>query len=639
MLRAYLAWFSACGLAVLALGCAKAEYSSGPSSEPSYHSGTTAQSAPAARPADSEESPAFPAPRAEAPSASPSIEAPPPGAAPGSGPGQQGDRFAYQPENDFQATTDKPLSTFSIDVDTASYSKVRQYVMQQNSLPPADAVRVDEFVNYFRYDYAPPTDGQPIAIHAESTSCPWRPEHRLVRIGIRGRDLGADRPACNLVFLVDVSGSMDEPNRLPLVKQGLKMIIDRLDERDRVAIVFYASSAGIALRSTPASEKQVIREALSQLNAGGTTNGGDGIALAYRLALENFREGGVNRVLLCTDGDFNVGMTSPGDLVRLAEQHAKQNVFLTVLGFGIGNHNDALLEQISNKANGNYAFIDTWSEARKVLVRQISGTLVAIAKDVKVQVEFNPAHASAYRLIGYEDRQLADRDFNDDRKDAGDMGAGHCVTALYEVVPAKSTSEPRPKIDPLKYQANLDGFEKEDWTPESQELLTVKVRYKHPDGNRSDKLALALVDHGQSFENASPDCRFAAAVAAFGMRLRNSPYLEGMNYRDILQVAEEGRGQDSQGDRAEFAELVARTAALSGQGLAWNNGSSTSTPFVYRPQVSRYAPANQYDWPSPGMDWWPIIIGAVGLVFGIACVALSIALVLVIHAVRASHGK
>jgi Ca-activated chloride channel family protein len=573
------------------------------------------------------------------PSGSPSIAALPPAAAPGSGPGQQGDRFAYQAENDFLATIDKPLSTFSIDVDTASYSKVRQYVMQQNSLPPADAVRIDEFVNYFRYDYAPPTDGRPIAIHAESTSCPWRPEHRLVRIGIRGRDLGTDRPACNLVFLVDVSGSMDEPNRLPLVKQGLEMIIDRLDERDRVAIVFYASSAGIALRSTPASEKQVIREALSQLHAGGSTNGGDGITLAYRLALENFHEGGVNRVLLCTDGDFNVGVTSPGDLVRLAAQHAKQNVFLSVLGFGIGNHNDALLEQISNQANGNYAFIDNWSEARKVLVRQISGTLVAIAKDVKVQVEFNPARASAYRLIGYEDRQLADRDFNDDRKDAGDMGAGHCVTALYEVVPADSASESRPNIDPLKYQANLDGFEKESWKPESQEMLTVKVRYKHPEGDRSDKLSLALVDRGQSFENASPDCRFAAAVAAFGMRLRNSPYLKGMNYREILQIAEEARGRDGQGDRADFAELVARTSELSGRGLAWNSGSSTSRPFVYRPQVRPYVAAHQYDWPNPGTDWWPIVIGAVGLVFGIACVALTIALVLVIHAVRVPHGK
>jgi Ca-activated chloride channel family protein len=639
MLRAHLAWFGACGLAVLALGCGAEGDSGGASWGPSYRSGKTAQSAPAASSADSAESPAFSAPPAEAFSVSPGTAAPPPVAAPGSGPGQQGDRFAYQVENDFQATTDKPLSTFSIDVDTASYSKVRQYVMQQNSLPPADAVRIDEFVNYFRYDYAPPTDGRPIAIHAESTSCPWRPEHRLVRIGIRGRDLGTDRPACNLVFLVDVSGSMDEPNRLPLVKRGLEMIIDRLDERDRVAIVYYASSAGIALRSTPASEKQTIRGALNQLHAGGSTNGGDGISLAYRLALENFREGGVNRVLLCTDGDFNVGVTSPGDLVRLAAQHARQNVFLTVLGFGIGNHNDALLEQISNQANGNYAFIDNWSEARKVLVRQISGTLVAIAKDVKVQVEFNPARASAYRLIGYEDRQLADRDFNDDRKDAGDMGAGHCVTALYEVVPADDASEARPNIDPLKYQANLDGFEKEPWKPESREMLTVKVRYKHPEGNRSDKLSLALADEGKSFENASPDFRFAAAVAAFGMRLRNSPYLKGMNYHDILQIAEEARGRDGQGDQADFAELVARTSELSGGGLAWNNGTSASAPFFYRPQVRPYVAANQYHWPSPGMDWWPIVIGAVGIVFGIACVALAIALVLVIHAVRVPHGK
>jgi Ca-activated chloride channel family protein len=558
----------------------------------------------------------------------------PPGAAPGTGPDQQGDRFAYQAENDFVPVGDQPLSTFSIDVDTASYTKVRQYVMQQGVRPPVDAVRIEEFINYFRYDYAPPSDGQPIAIHAESTSCPWRPEHRLVRIGIRGCDLDEDRPACNLVFLVDVSGSMNAPNRLPLVKQGLEMLVERLDDPDRVAIVVYAGSAGLALPSTPASQKHAIRAALQRLQAGGSTNGGEGIALAYRLARENFCPGGVNRVLLCTDGDFNVGVTSPGDLVRLAERHAQANVFLTVLGFGIGNHNDALLEQISNQANGNYAFIDTASEAHKVLVRQICGTLVTVAKDVKVQVEFNPAHATAYRLVGYENRQLADRDFNDDRKDAGDMGAGHSVTVLYEVVPAEHSSAARPSIDPLKYQTSFDGFEREAWTPASRELLTVKVRYKHPEGQRSDRLTVALVDQGQPFANASPDCRFAAAVAAYGMRLRNSPYLEGMSYRDIWCIADEGRQRDIDGDRAEFAELVARTAQLCDQRLAWSGWAAPSAPWIYRPQSRPCAPVDQYGWRSLVPAGEPVVIYAAAFVLMTACATIGIGLILVLHALR-----
>ncbi len=486
----------------------------------------------------------------------------------GLGPGQAGDRFDYVAESEFLAARDNPLSTFSIDVDTASYTKVRQYLLQQGALPPPDAVRIEEFLNYFDYSYTPPTDGHPFAVHVETAACPWQSEHRLVRIGIKGRELHGDRQAANLVFLVDVSGSMDSPQRLPLVKQGLQMLAERLEERDRVAIVVYAGAAGLVLPSTSAEDRGVIQAALNRLHAGGSTNGGDGIELAYRIALDNFQAGGVNRVILCTDGDFNVGVTSTGELVRLAERHAQAGVYLTVLGFGIGNHNDALLEQISNKANGNYAFIDSAAEAWKVLVQQLSGTLVTIAKDVKIQVEFNPARAAAYRLIGYENRRLAERDFNDDAKDAGEIGAGHTVTALYEVVPpGAATKAGWPLIDKLKYRSPL-AAEAADEAAESDELLTVKLRYKPPQGDQSIGLAVAVKDQGHRFEQASGDFRFAAAVACFGMRLRGSRYAGAANYADILRIAAAAVGHDELGYREEFLQIVEQAARLSGQEVA-----------------------------------------------------------------------
>ncbi len=359
----------------------------------------------------------------------------------GRGPGAAGDRYAAIDENPFLRVNEAPLSTFSVDVDTASYAKTRQYLIEANQLPRADAVRIEEFVNYFDYEYAPPaTDSEhPFAVYTDISRCPWNQEHFLARIAIKGKEIKQDRPRSNLVFLIDVSGSMNRSNKLPLVQRGLRLLLGQLNEQDRVAIVVYAGAAGMVLDSTPADLQSKIHAAIDQLQAGGSTNGGEGIRLAYRIAREHFIEGGTNRVILCSDGDFNVGTTSTDELIRLVEQEAKGNVFLTVLGFGMGNHNDEMLEKISNRGNGNYGFIDTVAEARKVLVRQLSSTLITIAKDVKLQVEFNPRKVGAYRLIGYENRVLAAQDFNDDKKDAGEIGAGHEVTAFYELVPRVST--------------------------------------------------------------------------------------------------------------------------------------------------------------------------------------------------------
>jgi len=485
----------------------------------------------------------------------------------GTGPGQGGDRFDHIVENSFLAVTDKPRSTFSIDVDTASYSKTRVYLMQHQTLPPPDAVRIEELVNYFHYDYSQPTGEHPFAVHVETAACPWQAKRRLVRIGIKGRELQETRPASNLVFLMDVSGSMNAPNKLPLVKRGLRMLVNRLGENDHVAIAVYAGAAGLVLPPTSAAERNKILTALDRLHAGGSTNGGEGIELAYGVALENYITGGTNRVILCTDGDFNVGRTSTGDLVSLAERHAKAGVFLSVLGFGIGNHNDAMLEQISNKANGNYAFIDTHLEANKVLVEQSSGTLVTIAKDVKIQVEFNPTCVAAYRLIGYENRKLADRDFNDDTKDAGEIGAGHTVTALYEVrLVGHEAEDPLPSgVDPLKYQKPSQVSDE----AQTGELLTVNLRYKQPDADESTKLAVAVTDDNSEFDQASGDFRFAAAVASFGMLLRGSQHRGESDYSNVLTVADSARGNDRHGYRAEFIEMVKRAALLSGNEISW----------------------------------------------------------------------
>jgi Ca-activated chloride channel family protein len=456
-------------------------------------------------------------------------------------------------ENDFQAAAQNPLSTFGIDVDTASYSNVRRFLTTERRLPPKDAVRIEELVNYFPYQYAPPTDNTPFATHVEVAGCPWNKEHRLVRIALKGREINQEnRPPCNLVFLVDISGSMSDENKLPLVKQGLTLLVAKLTEKDRVGIVVYASSTGVALASTPASERGAILAAIDNLHAGGTTNAGAGIQLAYDEAVRNFIPKGANRVILCTDGDFNVGITNQGDLIRLIQDKAKSGVFLSVFGFGMGNLKDSTLEKLADKGNGHYGYIDSLHEARKVFIEQASGTLFTIAKDVKLQIEFNPARVFAYRLIGYENRLLKAEDFKDDKKDAGDLGAGHTVTAFYEVVPAGKKIN-LPKVDPLKYQQPLVPTE----AARGPEMLTVKLRYKQPDALTSDKqIEVPLVDSGKTLEGASEDFRFAVAVVEFGLLIRSSEYKAEANWAQVRQLGTGARSLDPHGHRAEFLKLV-----------------------------------------------------------------------------------
>jgi Ca-activated chloride channel family protein len=471
----------------------------------------------------------------------------------------QSEGYAYIEENDFVSVTDDPLSTFSIDVDTASYANVRRF-LNHGRLPPADAVRVEEMMNYFRYDYAPPTDGRPFATHMEVCECPWNATHRLVRIGIKGYEMTQDeRPSSNLVFLLDVSGSMGRQNKLPLVKQALRLLVGQLGENDRVAIVVYAGASGLALPSTTCDHKEPILSAMDRLHAGGSTNGAAGIALAYQVAVNNFIRGGTNRVILATDGDFNVGVSSRGELVRLIQGNAKSGVFLTVLGFGMGNIKDATLEQLADKGNGNYAYIDNLREAKKVLVEQMGGTLVTIAKDVKIQVEFNPLQVGSYRLVGYENRKMAHSDFHDDRKDAGEIGAGHTVTALYEIVPAMGDSR-RPKVDPLRYQGR-NAFKNAAF---SGELLQLKIRYKHPDGAKSSLLTFTVRDSDKTLSESSRDFCWATAVASFGMLLRDSRHKGNASFGSLLLLAEESVGRDPSGRRAEFVRLVRKAMALAG---------------------------------------------------------------------------
>ncbi|TWU43081.1 von Willebrand factor [Novipirellula aureliae] len=483
----------------------------------------------------------------------------------GIGPGMAGDRFDPIDDNTFRRVSEHPLSTFSIDVDTASYSKVRDFLMRAGSLPRPDAVRLEEMVNYFDYAADPPADdsADPFAVRTILTECPWNREHRLARVTLKGKELlQADRPKCNLVFLIDTSGSMNAANKLPLVQSGLKMLIEQLNDDDQVAIVVYAGSAGLVLDSTPISESQEIRRALTQLSAGGSTNGGQGITLAYQTARDHFIKDGVNRVILCSDGDFNVGTTGTDQLVRMVETEAKGGVFLSVLGFGMGNHNDAMLEQISGRGNGNYAFIDTENEAKKVLVDQTSGTLVTIAKDVKLQVEFNPAKVDSYRLLGYENRVLAKEDFNDDKKDAGEIGAGHTVTALYEIVPAGVEADAsRPRVDDLKYQAKPQPSE----AAQSDEMMTLKLRYKKPDGDESTLIEFPVVDEGGSFSDADNDTRFAAAVAGFAMQLRKSDYRGTWTIDDVIRVAKNAKDHDAYDLKAEFVQIAEKAKSLIGE--------------------------------------------------------------------------
>ncbi|WP_289291076.1 MULTISPECIES: von Willebrand factor type A domain-containing protein [Bacteroides] len=455
-------------------------------------------------------------------------------------------------ENGFKKVNENPLSTFSIDVDAASYSNMRRY-LNRGELPPADAIRTEELINYFSYNYPQPTSKDPVKITTEVGSCPWNKNHRLVRIGLKAKEIPTEKlPVSNLVFLIDVSGSMYGPQRLGLVQSSLKLLVNNLRDADRVAIVVYSGSAGERLPSTSGSDKQKIREAIDELTAGGSTAGGEGIKLAYKIAKKNFVKGGNNRIILCTDGDFNVGLSSNEGLENLIEQERKSGVYLTVLGYGMGNYKDSKMQILAEKGNGNHAYIDNLQEANRVLVNEFGATMHTVAKDVKLQIEFNPSQVQTYRLIGYESRLLKDEDFNNDAKDAGEMGAGHTVTAFYEVVPVGVESNFVNKVDDLKYQKKV----KPALQPAtgSKELLTVKLRYKAPDEDISKKLELPLVDNKGN--NVSSDFRFAAAVAMFGQLLRDSDFKGDATYAQVIAMAKTALDNDGKGYRREFLRLV-----------------------------------------------------------------------------------
>jgi len=456
-------------------------------------------------------------------------------------------------ENRFLKVTDNPLSTFSIDVDAASYSNIRRF-LNQGQLPPAGAVRIEEMVNYFTYQYPQPVKNEPFSINTEISDAPWNKDHKLVLIGLQGKKIPTENlPASNLVFLIDVSGSMQDPLKLPLVKASMKMLVDQLREEDKISMVVYAGAAGLVLEPTSGDEKTKIKDAIDKLEAGGSTAGGAGIKLAYKTARENFVKGGNNRVILCTDGDFNVGESSDDAMERLIEQERKSGVFLTVLGYGMGNYQDAKMQKLADKGNGNHAYIDGISEAKKVLVNEFGGTLFTIAKDVKLQVEFNPAKVQGYRLIGYENRMLAKEDFNDDKKDAGELGSGHTVTALYEVIPVSVKSDFLQKVDSLKYQKNTAPLSSSSQT---DEILTVKFRYKAPDGDVSKLIEHPVLDKQLAITKTSENFRFAAAVAQFGLLLRNSEYKSAASFDNVLSLARKAKGNDEEGYRSEFVRLV-----------------------------------------------------------------------------------
>lgn len=460
-------------------------------------------------------------------------------------------------ENGFKSVADTPLSTFSIDVDPASYSNMRRFI-NRGELPPADAIRTEELVNYFSYDYPKPTGNDPVKITVEAGTCTWNTAHRLVRIGLKAKEIPTEQlPASNLVFLIDISGSMWGANRLDLVKSSLKLLVNNLRNKDKVAIVTYAGSAGVKLEATSGGDKQKIREAIDELTAGGSTAGGAGIHLAYQIAKKNFISDGNNRIILCSDGDFNVGVSSAEGLEQLIEKERKSGVHLTVLGYGMGNYKDKKIQVLAEKGNGNHAYIDNLQEANRVLVGEFGATLHTVAKDVKLQVEFNPSQVQAYRLIGYESRLLKDEDFNDDAKDAGDMGAGHTVTAFYEVIPAGVKNEYVGKVDDLKYQKK----EKMTLKPTgSDELLTVKLRYKAPDKDVSRKMELPFVDN--KGDSVSSDFRFASAVAMFGQLLRDSDFKGTADYDKVIKLAKQGVNNDERGYRREFIRLVEAAKGL-----------------------------------------------------------------------------
>ena len=475
------------------------------------------------------------------------------------------DRFRPIAENPFVEVAREPVSTFSSDVDTASYSLVRR-MLNEGRRPHPDAVRIEELVNYFPYSYPAPSDGKPLAVQADLAEAPWQPLHRLARVALKAREIPREkRSPANLVFLIDVSGSMSPADRLPLIQQSLRLLVEQLGEKDRVAVVTYAGNCQVALESTSCAEKERILQAIDGLGAGGATHGASGIRLAYEQAALHFNKEHVNRVILCTDGDFNVGTRSVDELEALVAEKAGTGVFLSILGVGVGNLGDHRMMAMANRGNGNYAYLDSLSEARKVLLDQMTGTVVAVAKDVKIQVEFNPAQVAAYRLIGYEKRRLEARDFNNDQKDAGDMGAGHTVTALYEIVPAKLRyPNGRPAVDPLKY-AQPATEPAQDAIPgtTSGEVMTVKVRYKLPEADTSALLEVPVADPGKSLEQQGPDFQFAAGVAGFGMLLRASPSAKDLSWETVRALATRGKGEDPLGYRGEFIQLVEKARGVS----------------------------------------------------------------------------
>lgn len=458
-------------------------------------------------------------------------------------------------DNEFKDSKHDPLSTFSIDVDKASYSNVRRF-LTQGQLPQPDAVRVEEMINYFSYNYPQPKENDPFSITTEYTECPWNNKHSLIHIGLQGKEVKLDNlPANNLTFLIDVSGSMSSEDKLPLLKSGLHLLVEQMRPQDKVSIVVYAGAAGVVLPPTSGDHKERIYEAMEKLQSGGSTAGGEGIILAYKTAKENFIEKGNNRIILATDGDFNVGISSDGELTRLIEKEREDGVFLSVLGFGTGNYQDSKMEQLADKGNGNYAYIDNLLEAKKVLVKEMGGTLLTIAKDVKLQIEFNPAKVKAYRLVGYENRLLNKEDFNDDKKDAGELGSGHTVTAIYEIIPAGS-SELVASTDALKYQETKAVPESS-----SNEVMTIKFRYKEPKESTSKLITHIVADKKTAFDATSENCKFSVAVAEFGMLLRDSKFKGNSDFKSIMKIAKSSKGKDDEGYRAEFIKLV-ETAEL-----------------------------------------------------------------------------
>ena len=463
--------------------------------------------------------------------------------------------YATIRENGFKKAIESPLSTFSIDVDAASYANVRRFLNNGNR-PPKDAVRIEEMINYFNYDYPQPDNSDPFSINTEVNACPWNENNLLLHVGIQGQKLNMeDLPPSNIVFLLDVSGSMSSPNKLPLLKKSFELLLKQLDEEDRVAIVVYAGSSGLVLPSTSGDQKEKILQALNNLQAGGSTAGAAGLRLAYKVAAENFIKKGNNRIILATDGDFNVGISSDAEMERLIEKERDRGVFMSVLGFGMGNYQDSKMETIADKGNGNYAYIDNILEAKKVLVNEFGGTMFTIAKDVKIQIEFNPAVVASYRLIGYENRLLNNEDFADDKKDAGELGSGHTVTALYEIVPAGSSAD---QSNTLKYQtANLNNLAKK-----GNEIATVKFRYKKPDGNKSKLIEETIAYKEKRFDDMSDNFRFSASVAGFGMLLRDSEYKGDLTWDKVIQMAQNAKGRDLEGYRSEMIQLIKLSKAL-----------------------------------------------------------------------------